>query len=651
MCGVCGVVRWSDGEQSLSRVLRMRGLLEHRGPDGIGAVEEGPVVLGATRLAVRGGHEGQQPLRDPGSGVVLVCNGEIDNHDALREWLRSRGRAPADGSDVAILPDLYLEKGEDIASELDGPFALAVWDPRKGQLLLARDRVGERPLFYLVRDDEVLFATELSALAGELGPAPALDNGALAHYLRFGRFAAPASPFRAVRKVAPSEVILFRRGEHSSRRYWHWPIGERSGSGPPSLEAFDEIFRSAVRRQTECDVEFGLFLSGGVDSSLVAAVARSLHPERLLRAYTVRFDEPSYDESAAAGEVAALLGLEPTVVRVEARDFPSKIRELVRLVGEPLADPAWVPTALLAKRAAEDVKVVLVGEGGDEVFGGYPTYVGALLSRSYERLPPGIRRAFASVVEKWPPSDRKVTLSFLLKRFVQGDGMAPLARHLLWTSTIAPAVLERLGVAPVPPFLPPQPQRPQRPLQNGELPSSLDVLDVIQGYDLESYLAEGLLTKADRASMGWALEPRAPFLDRGVLELAATLSPRDRVHGLQTKAFLKRYALRYLPKAVVYRRKKGLSVPLSGWLRGPLREWASERLGSGRLAAAGVETKAAVELLEEHSRRRHDHGRALWSLLVLVEWLEWTGELRAVRSGVIEETLATTPSATGSTRT
>jgi asparagine synthase (glutamine-hydrolysing) len=371
------------------------------------------------------------------------------------------------------------------------------------------------------------------------------------------------------------------------------------------------VFREAVRRQTECDVDYGLFLSGGVDSSLVASVARDLRPTRPLLAFTVRFDEPSYDESAAARAVAESLRLEHVAVRVEAEDFPRKIRELVRLVGEPLADPAWVPTAILAQRAARDVKVVLVGEGGDEVFGGYPTYMGALLARRYEALPSPLRRGLAALVERWPPSDRKVTLSFLLKRFVRGEGMAPLARHLLWTSTLSPPLLERLGVTSV---------------ATTETGSGLELLDELQRYDLENYLAEGLLTKADRASMGFALEPRAPFLDRGVLEFAAALPGPDRVRGLRTKTFLKRYALRYLPRKVVHQRKKGLSVPLSSWLRGPLYAWSEERLRGGRLEALGIDAKPVLELLEEHRRREQDHGRALWSLLVLVEWLEWVEE-------------------------
>lgn len=625
MCGVCGVVSWKRNAGALARVLGMRAHLEHRGPDGTGILEEDGVALAATRLAIRGGREGQQPLKDAASGVIVVCNGEIDNHQPIREWLRSRGRSPADGSDVAILPDLYLEKGEDLAAELEGAFALAVWDPRYNQLLLARDRTGERPLFYVEREGEVVFATELSALAGELGPEPELDRDAIAYYLRFGRFAPPASPFRAARKVAPGEVVVFRSNDRRERRYWRWSIGVGPRTADPSHSVFDGIFREAVRRQTECDVDYGVFLSGGVDSSLVAAVARDLRPDRPLRAFTVSFDEPSYDESGAAGEVAELLRLERVVVRVQASDFPTKIRELVRLVGEPLADPAWVPTALLAERAAKDLKVVLVGEGGDEVFGGYPTYIGALFSRRYERLPSPLRRAFRAIVEKWPPSDRKVTLSFLLKRFVQGEGMPPLARHLLWTSTLSPDLLDRLGVPPVP---------------APKMDSELELLDEIQRYDLESYLAEGLLTKADRASMGWALEPRAPFLDRGVLEFAAGLEPRDRVRGTETKVFLKRYALRYLPKSVVHRRKKGLSVPLSSWLRDPLHDWAYERLRSGRLEAAGIETAPVVELLEEHRKRLEDHGRALWALLVLSEWLEWREGLRAPAASMDTEAMA-----------
>ncbi len=360
------------------------------------------------------------------------------------------------------------------------------------------------------------------------------------------------------------------------------------------------------------DVPYGVFLSGGVDSSLVSAVARSVRPDYKLKAYTLRFSEGSYDEGHFAVQVAKLLGIEAVPVWVKPEAFSEGIGELVSLVGEPLADPAWIPTALLARHAAQEMKLALVGEGGDELFGGYPTYSGAQLAERFAGLPGPLKAAIKRVVEAWPPSDKKVTLSFVLKKFVQGAEMDGVARHLLWTSNISPALLHRLGVDK---------------LQQRFIDRSTEaLLDVVQQNDLETSLAEGLLTKADRASMRSALELRAPFLDQPVMEFAATLPPAERVSGLKTKVFLKRYAERYLPKAIVYRKKRGLSVPLPGWLRGPLYEWAESRLNSDLLGEAGVDRKAALELLEEHRRRRADHARALWTLIVLSEWLSWASK-------------------------
>jgi asparagine synthase (glutamine-hydrolysing) len=392
------------------------------------------------------------------------------------------------------------------------------------------------------------------------------------------------------------------------------------------LEEFDAIFRRAVARQTDVEVPCGVFLSGGVDSSLVTAVARAVRPAAELRAFSLRFGESSYDEGDVAAKVAARLGLTTTEVWVRPEDFMSTLPELVRMAGEPLADPAWVPAALLARRAAADVRQVLVGEGGDELFGGYPTHSGVWLGERYGRLPRPVRRLLAGFVANLPPSDKKVTLSFLLKRFVAGDGLEGLARHLLWTSNIAPDTLALLGV--------PSGSTASKASKSGTAsdfpgppapPGS--VLDRVQQHDLETSLAEGLLTKADRASMHFALELRAPFLDRDVMELAATLPERQRVRGLQTKVFLKRYSLRYLPRWVVFRRKRGLSVPLASWLRGPLRGWAEERLSAGRLGAVGIDEAAAGALLSEHLRRERDHARALWTLVVLAEWLDWVAGL------------------------
>jgi asparagine synthase (glutamine-hydrolysing) len=342
-----------------------------------------------------------------------------------------------------------------------------------------------------------------------------------------------------------------------------------------------------------------------------------LHPSRPLTAYTLRFQENSFDEGSFAETVARQVSMELVNVWVRPEDMQERLKELVRLVGEPLADPAWVPAALLAQRAAQDIRVALVGEGADELFGGYPTYIGAGIGKQYARMPSWARSIIRRGLEALPPSSKKMPLSFLLRRFAQGAELPAFARHLFWVSNIQPTLQQRLGIAPA---------EQDDSAEHGEL------LDRVQQWDLEKTLAEGLLTKADRASMSATLELRAPFLDQAVMEFAASLPIEERVRGFHTKAFLKRYALKYIPERIIRRRKRGLSVPLHQWLRGPLRAWATSALASGRLELAGIRPAAATELLVQHCEGKADHARALWTLLVLDEWLDWAAtetDLRA----------------------
>jgi asparagine synthase (glutamine-hydrolysing) len=261
--------------------------------------------------------------------------------------------------------------------------------------------------------------------------------------------------------------------------------------------------------------------------------------------------------------------------------------------------------------------MVLVGEGADELFGGYPTYIGAEVAERFAQLPGWLRFAIRLVVEALPPSEKKVTISFLLKRFVEGTGWNGMTRHRLWVSNITPTLLRQLGVPPI-------------DLESDDAADG-DLLDQAQQWDLETLLAEGLLTKADRASMSSALELRAPFLDETVMEFAKSLRVEDRVQGFRTKIFLKRYARRYLPNHIINRRKRGLSIPISSWLRGPLKEWATATLEKGRLEQIGIHTSAAMEFFSEHLQRKADHARALWTLLVLAEWLEWVADGNRLR--------------------
>jgi asparagine synthase (glutamine-hydrolysing) len=616
MCGICGYVAFPKlpcSEVAHVRVKAMLGSLAHRGPDATCQLDTESAVFGVTRLAIRGLTERlSQPTADPESGVIAICNGEIDNHHELSRWLAERGRPVEHKTDIAVVPGLYLEHGEAFAKRLVGDFAIAVWDPRYSRLTLVRDRAGGRPLFYIRNQKEIIFATEMAALIGHDRLHVNLDQEALRKYLQFGIFPSPDTPFGEIRKVAPGELIQFDKAGTYRRSYWRWQITETT-KGAPSLDAFDRAFRTAVGRQTDVDVDFGVFLSGGIDSSLVSAVARSLHPKRPLNAYTLRFDEQSFDEGRFAGVVAKQLKMELVQVRVKPADVRVGLKSLIRMVGEPLADPAWVPTNLLAKCAAQESKMALVGEGADELFGGYPTYVGAGIAERFVQLPNWLRFGLQRVVEALPPSEKKVTISFLLKRFMQGAGCNDMTRHRLWVSNITPALLRRLGVTPT--------QFESSDAGGGNL------LDRAQQWDLETLLAEGLLTKADRAGMSSALELRAPFLDQAVMEFAKSLRVEDRVRGFKTKVFLKRYARRYLPDHIVNRRKRGLSVPIASWLRGPLKEWATATLEKGLLEQVDIRTSAALEFFAEHFQYKADHSRALWTLLVLAEWLDWVATL------------------------
>jgi len=615
MCGICGLIDFtgSSGPRLARDLGPIVAALGHRGPDGTRVVSDDMTALGACRLAIRGCDSGFQPLVGRG-GAVVVCNGEIDNHRQLRRLLGSRGRQVPGTSDVEILPGLYEELGEEFVSRLDGAFALAVWDRRRRQLLLARDRAGERPLFWTRSNGKLGFASEIGALLRIPWLSREIDRPALLEFLRRGYFVAPTTPFSEICKVGPGEVIVVTESAVSRARVWRWGIGE-ARKRSPSLDELDAVLKRAVRRQTDNDVQYGVFLSGGLDSSLIGSLLAGWGASPPTRAFNLRFSERSFDEGVAARRVADRLGIPLTEVWVRADRFPATLDRLLATSGEPLGDPAWVPTALLAEEAAKTVRVALVGEGADEIFGGYPTYSGIAVAEALARLPPVLRRSIRRAANLWAPSDGKVPISFLLRKLAEGLDLHGLARHRFWTAAVPDPVLIRLGLTELGTVEP-------------EVPEIGGLLDAIQRFDFEMSLAEGLLTKGDRACMLWALELRAPFLDREVLEYAALLRPADRVDGLKTKVLLKRYAKSILPSAIVHARKRGLSVPISRWLRDELRDYARESLSSPRLEGLGIDLRALAGLFADHLERREDHGRALWTLVVVSRWLAVAGEHR-----------------------
>jgi asparagine synthase (glutamine-hydrolysing) len=590
---------------------RMSAALKHRGPDGSDARRAPDAAIGAERLRVIDlNPRADQPFADPSGDVWLCCNGEIYNAPELR---RRFPRYPfRSRSDCETILPLYLEGGARALADLEGMYALAVWDRRTRTLTLARDRAGEKPLFWTAVGREVWFGSEIPAL---VSPAVSrdLDDAALSDYLALGYVREPRTMFRAVRQVLAGTIHTFAAS--GSRHFAYWNAADVAGTTDAAAPALQiqrlrELLTAAVTRQATADVPIGVFLSGGVDSAVVAALAAGTVGNDRVRAFSVGFAAQAFDERAAASETTRALGLKHTVVSADEPALQRAFDGLAREMAEPLADPALLPTYLLAQAAREHVTVVLGGEGADELFGGYPTYQGHRLAALWQRLPPGVRRAAAGAVRTLPATRGAVGVSYLLHRFVAAADQPWAARHEAWFGTglprdIAPAAMPRFDHI------------------NGDPP---DVARAAGLLDFQTYLRDDLLVKLDRATMRVALEARAPYLDRAVTEFALRL-PRDmKVRGLTGKWILRAAAAAWLPRASARRRKRGLSVPVSSWINGGLAGQVDRLLEPGRLSRQGVLSHLSVaRLLQEHRLGQADHGRALWALTMLQLWLERFG--------------------------
>ena len=609
MCGIYGMVSFRRSLQRPEHLATMRERLRHRGPDDSGRRSDAGVAMGVERLRITDLREAAaQPFSNPEGRVWLGGNGAIYNAAELRQ--RYHGYPFRSGSDIEPVIPLYLEGGIDALAQLDGMFALAIWDGRTDRLLLARDRAGEKPLFWRVMGEEVWFASEIQALLVDRGSCR-IDREALVDYAHLGFVRQPRTLLSGVRKVPSGTVLEFSGEAPRSHRYWRpETIAERRLDPGSAAAELDRVLTRAVERQTAADVPVGVFASGGVDSSLLSAIAarRSQH----LPMFTVGFPDVSYDERPPARRLAGLLGPRHVEVRAGAPELREAFERVTAHSAEPIADPAVLPTFLLAREARRHVGVVLSGEGADELFGGYPTYLGHRLAERYALLPASVRQVLARTVATLPASHAKVTVEFLLRRFVAHAGEEPMRRHAAWFGTGLPADVLTAAYRGLP-ALP--------------APGGQDLLREVMLFDYRTYLPDGLLTKIDRATMLVGLESRAPFLDRDVTAFGLGLASTLRVRGLETKWLLKQVAARYLPRWVVRRRKRGLSVPIAGWLNGGLRREADRLLERDRLEAGGMLSPEPVaRLLAEHRAGRANHARALWPLIVFERWRErWMG--------------------------
>jgi asparagine synthase (glutamine-hydrolysing) len=611
MCGIYGMVRTS-APPDLAELERMGARLAHRGPDGDGHVVSGRAGLGCRRLAIIDVVGGAQPLTNETGDVVVVCNGEIYNHARLRQDLVARGHRFRTRSDAEVIPHLYEERGPDFVQLLDGMFGLALWDAERQRLVLARDRLGEKPLFHTFTPDGLWFASEPKSLREVIAGAEP-DWDAISLYLRRGWIPTPRTAYAGVAQLPPGGRLVLEGERVQEDRYWQ--VAPLLAERPLDLDldTAAHVLRAHLERSVTAtlmtsDVPVGVFLSGGLDSTAVAALARP-HVDAL-STFALGFEARGFDERGPAALAASALRTRHRTLTITPDLFLDGVRALAPLLDQPLADPALVPTFLLSRFARADVKVALVGEGGDELFAGYPTYLGGALAAYWQRLPARVRNVLTAAAPRLGAPDGNTTPRWLLRRFLEVADASEVDRHREWTGCIAPDRLAAL-LTPGGPIGAPEPEE--------GLPGRTTI-DRLLALDLTGYLPDDLLLKVDRATMAASLEGRAPFLDHELVSFACRLPVALKVRGLATKRVLRRAVADVVPAPILGRVKRGLTVPLAQWLAGPLARFARETLA--RLDPRVLRPAAVHALLDEHVARRRDNRRELWTLVMLQLWWE-----------------------------
>lgn len=618
MCGIDGAIG-PDAER-LTRA--MTAALVHRGPDDEGFHVDGPTAFGFRRLSIIDVAGGHQPILNETGDMVLVCNGEIYNSPALRRRLEDRGHRFRSHSDVEVILHLYEDHGAECVRELRGMFAFAIWDSRRRTLLLARDHMGQKPLFYYHDGRHFLFASEIQALLASGVVTRELNLDGLWHYLALRSLPDQHTLMRGVHKLpAASTLELSADGTRSVRSYWR-PMFEPKHRlrGDEAIEALDACLRDSVEAHLLSDVGVGTFLSGGIDSTTIAAMmSRKL--DEPVPAFSIGVEEASFDELDAASRVAAAEGMTFHSERVRA-NVASLLPMMVHHLGEP-ADPYAVGTYLVSRLAARTVKVAMTGDGGDELFGGYDRYLGQSLVDYYCLLPRGLRRAImprliGAVPETFAYKSMAQRLRWLhaMSEVQGGERYA----HTLGALRFTPDQRETL-------FHPDAVGRLTdsdtigKVLRYFDSPDIHELTDRMLHTDLMVRVPDHNLVMGDRMSMACSLEVRAPFLDPRVVEFGAALPADLKIKGRQLKYLLRRVAARYLPADIVRRPKQGFGFPVGMWMRQDLKPLVESRLRNSALVAAGVfRAEPVARLLDEHMSGRVDHSYRLWVLLNLEIW-------------------------------
>ncbi len=645
MCGICGISP-ADPTQEVARaeLLEMCHSLLHRGPDGFGALSEAGIGLAMRRLAIIDVDGSPQPLTNETGTISMVFNGEIYNYQALRTRLLALGHQFKTGGDGETIVHGYEQWGFDCFNELNGMFAVGLWDKERQQLLLARDRVGIKPLYYTVAENCLYFGSELKALLKH--PAVRrnvhLDPVALRQYLAYEYVPTPRSIFEGIYKLPAGHYLTWQRGKLEVQQYWDLSLTEseehsadyaRSAKSEAEFESgLVDALREAVRLELISDVPLGVFLSGGVDSSAVAAMMSELTPGKV-NSFSIGFEDASFDESKYARSVAQHLGTDHHEMTLQPKMLWELVPQLAEVLDEPMADSSIIPTYLLSRFARQHVTVALGGDGGDELLAGYPTLKAHAAASYYKRLPRLLnQQLIPALVNRLPVSNNNISLDFKAKRFINGMKYSPEVRHHIWLGSMSPPMVDRvLAPAVLDTASTIDMWEPVR--QHNRAVNITNPLNRVMYLDAKLYLENDILAKVDRASMANSLEVRVPLLNQVFVDYVRCLPLELKLKagfpgvnlGLNTtsKYLFKKALAPYLPANILYRKKKGFNMPVAKWFRGELHDLLVDSFTEKKVREAGLFNYAEIKtLMQDHFNGTHDHRKPLWTLLIFELWRE-----------------------------
>ncbi|OFW89149.1 MAG: asparagine synthase (glutamine-hydrolyzing) [Candidatus Levybacteria bacterium RIFCSPHIGHO2_02_FULL_37_18] len=617
MCGICGILNFTKEPLTVKNkevLKKMADTLYKRGPDEEGYFLDENIGLGIRRLKVIDLKTGSQPIHNEDKTVWVVLNGEIYNFPELREKLKNHFFYT--NSDTETIIHAYEEYGEDFLSRLDGMFAFALWDAKKKKLILARDRFGKKPLYYSVFDNKLIFASEVKAILAYLGFNKEFNPAMLSKYLLYGYVPTPNTIFKNINRLSAGHFLTAEKNRIEIKKYWDLDFSRKEEINEQEIiNQTKNKLKSAIEKRLVSDVPLGVFLSGGIDSSLITALMAELVPPEKIKTFTIGFQEKDYDESKIAERISKIIGTDHHQEILPIKKALEIVYKIPEFMDEPIADPSIIPTYLVSQSAKKEITVALGGDGGDELFGGYPKYIAHPIAEYYSFAPKILRKKFFDkIIIRLPLLKNKDR--YKLEKLVEGVSFPAPIRNQIWISSFNPEEIDKILINHKP---------------EGEIFSDIlsylkdknfkEELDRIFYLDFKMTLQDTYLTKVDRASMANSLEVRSPFLDKDLAEFAFKIPNRLKLKNFRTKYILKEIAKEYFPKDIIHQPKIGFGIPLAEWLRNDLKELLLEHLNEQTINNQGLFNYSFINnLVNEHIKGGKDNSSKLWPLLVFQMW-------------------------------